>query len=229
MFRADDVIAQGLDRIVRYKDAHLPPDLVARRYNEALRHVVREVTRTNAEVLNQSVVIPPEEVDEFEDYVDLTRGSTIEWQTIDSIDWRSSASGSFRHPVSIGSHEARHRIDHEFDHMEGPKGYLSTSQTRLEKLSGWQSVHDLRVTGTLQPEPVTAEDTRRTYPWFEGMKDATAAVLASKLAVSIKMDPRERRELKEEAMMELESVLAEAKFRVSQGAHAEDIPFFSGY
>jgi hypothetical protein len=229
VFRADEVISDALDRHVRFREAQFSPDQVARLFDQSLRFVLRFVSRANPEALHSSVVIPDDEVILSPDVVDLTRGGTISWQTIDSIDYRAEATGRYLRPVVLGPHEARHRIASEMGHMDGPTGYLTDHQRALVKLEGWSRVFDLRVTGTQLPERLSPRDTGRIYDFFEGVGDATAARMAYQMAANVRLAPHEIALLSNDFDVILDAVTTEAKMRVTQGAQVEDFPYAEGF
>jgi hypothetical protein len=228
VFRADEVIAQALDRHPRFVDPAFPPDLMARQFNRAMRWALTKLAPYNPEAFTQHVVIPDDEVVLEPDFVDLTRGDVIDWHTIDAIDWRSSSAGRWGRQLPLGTQEARHRIKRELEHLRGPKGYLYDAQRKLWKLGAWEPVFDLRISGIPYPERALPHATAVEYPYLEDMADLVAVDLALRLAPAAKVGGGDRAEWREERKEGLEDVGALLKMRVTQGAVLEDIPFFDG-
>ena len=162
-FTPATVVAQMQDRSTRFREAQVAPDQLARTLTAGLRMFAEDVTDADEERLAEFQVIDNATVIADPDTVDISLSNTLEWLTINGINWRSLNDPNFLDEITLVTGTARLRAQTEFLHMREPIAYYINKQNLIRKVdpaggiglgTSWQDVFELQIYGVLIPDAI---------------------------------------------------------------------------
>ncbi len=235
LFTPDDVVTSARDKARRARNVQLDVHMIARTITSRLRALIQKYSQNDPERLAEEVIVSNADVIADPDNIDLTASSLREWMSIISMDWRSSVTAVYGNEVVVGTIEARHRLEFDYEHLSLPVAYFFDRMRQLKKVAGWDGVFDLRIYGVLVPptldpqDPVDNLQVLLDYP--EPVFRALQTGFLLSIATHLKPSELELSIWAEEHKEAMVDVSEDAEEFVGQGLRIEDVPhkeFYDG-